>query len=315
MPSSAKKRRRAGLNDEAGIECPRRLLATKGISQTTLRKTMRVLRSDPEVLNATQGDIDAANVALVESVRADIVLPRVSAEEFTWDLCDPNLLMARLLRDCDHLSELYVARQSVFPCSRERPWSAAIVFGEMTPGSLSHPQHHRKTMQLAFIFLEVGEAALSSVSTWYLPVALRAMIIKTTVGGWSRCLRDYLRLHFVGGLSVQDVGVPVEHRGVVHTMHARISCICSDGEGLTMCFSTKGAVGIRACPLRCSNVLRKKNSGLARRRPGFVEITCADAGELAPTTADQVFGEVNDILAAHAELEAGAMSLREFDRL
>ena len=158
-------------------------------------------------------------------------------------------------------------------------------------------------MDVAFNFLELGDAVLSIPATWLIPIAVRAKRMSSAVGGWSACLALFLRLLLVGDLGMQTAGVAFRFAGRVYTIYATLECLLSDGEGLKFALDVMGYNGIRRC-IQCQNVL-KKGSGLASRRIGFVEVGCADRSKFVPSTPQDLVREVNEVLAAHAEKQMG----------
>ncbi len=257
--------------------------------------------------------MNAVGDGIFQSLRRVDVLQMKDGSTFDWEMCDPNLLLARTLEECPNLALIYAKAIRRHPCSEQRPWSFVVVFDEFTPGSICHPQRHRKTMNLAFNFLEVGPAALSVGSTWMIPVTVRAYKISESVGGWSACLATYLKAHLLGDLSIQTVGVTFRVGGRMFTVYARLSCLCSDGEGLQYALDLKGPCGIRFC-VRCQNIL-KTNSGLAHRRPNFVEVTCADHTKLVLSTPENLNAEVDAVLQALVEVQGGTMTQTRLDDL
>ena len=307
MPTSAAKRLRASrvVNDESHCKL-REMVAARKLSRNTLLDILSSAREQPELLEATAASLQATDDSFFEDVRTDLVLSLERGRSFTWTVCDPSLLVGRVLAECPPLAKLYVERLAVHPCTKENPWSCVFLFDELTPGSISHPQHGRKMMNLAFNFLEIGDDGLQHESTWHIAAVLRATVIREVIGGWSRCFRDYLRLHF-GELSMESIGVSFLFGGQVHTIFARLGCICSDGEGLMHAFDTKGHAAIRPCALRCANEL-KKNSNHAHRRPGFVEITCADHTRFRPISPQEVNVSVDELIGALEQVAVGTMT-------
>ena len=306
MPLAEKRRKRAlkadGADDRHALQ---RLLSARSISKHTLGQILAQLREDPELANSSIGSIEAAGASIFESVKRSLIVG-VGGDTFRWDFCDPNMLMARMLHECPHLAAHYVERLQLKPCSESQPWSLVVTYDELTPGSIAHPQPYRKTLTLAFNFLELGAACLNVGSTWFVPVAVRTKMIEKAVGGLSECLALYLEAHLLGDLSIQTAGVSFVCNGQAYTIWARLTNLCADGEGLKIGLDVKGYAGIRAC-IRCQNVL-KKDSRLAHRRPGFVEITCADYSRFVLSTPDDLNREVDAVLAAFAEFKAGRMS-------
>ena len=279
MPRKGLKRLRASaVADNDSTRTLREMVAGRKLSKSTLLEILRSARQQPELLETSAASLDAAADSLFEDVRTDIVLPLESGREFAWAVCDPSLLVARMLTECMALAELYSETLQVHPSTKENPWSCVFLFDELTPGSIAHPQHARKMMNLAFNFVELGEEGLQHASTWHVSAVLRATVFRNVIGGWSRCFRDYLRLHF-GELGMDTVGISFMFRGQAHTIFAPLGCICAYGEGLQHVFDTKGHGAIRPCPLRCDNVLKKtltlRTDGLALWRLRAQTIHCS----------------------------------------
>ena len=307
MPRADKRRKRALAADGADdAHALRGLLSSRNISKTTLSQIIATLREHPALLESSIGSIEAPGASIFESVKRSERVDLQGGGEFRLDFCDPNLLMSRMLHECTNLAELYVERLAVHPCSESQPWSLVVIWDEFTPGSIAHPQPYRKTLTLAYNFLELGAAGLAVGSTWFVPVSVRTKQLYQAVGGLSNCLARYLRAHLLGDLSIQTVGVSFVHNGHPYTIWARLTNLCADGEGLKLGCDVRGHAGLRPCT-RCQNVL-KKDSGLAHRRPGFVEITCADYSQFVLSTPDDLNREVDAVLAAHAQFSAGGLS-------
>ena len=233
---------------------------------------------------------------------------------FEWVVADPNLLLQRTLRECPNLAELYAQKLRERPCDVNIPWSLIVVFDAFTPASLSCPRPANvKTMNLAFNFLELGSSALCVDATWLLPVSVRNEMVEEAVGGWSACLAIYLRAHLLGGTSIQFVGVPFSFDGTWYTRFAALRLLSSDGEGLKFALDLKGYNGIIPC-ISCANVL-KKDSGLAHRRPNFVEITCWDHSKFIPTAREDFEDHVDEIVNASRQVRAGAMYAARLEEL
>ena len=311
MPSIIQRRKRAlAVTDEtqgARSVAARQMLATKGLSRTALSRLMRTIGSEPGLAEASILSIDAAAGAIYETIQqTEMVDMEDGSRPFAWKLCNSNLLVARTLQECPQLARMYVARLQAHPCDVNNPWSLIVTYDEMTPGSIAHPQLYRKTLLIAFNFLELGPWCLSTSESWFVPVAVRTKKVHAAVGGFSHCLARFLRTLLLGDLGVQTAGIAFRVDGKLYKIYARLTNLLADGEGLKYGFDIMGHGGIRPCT-RCQNVLRK-GSGLAHRRPDFVEITCADHSKLVISTPDDLDREVAAVLDAHAQCAAGTIS-------
>ena len=186
MPLAEKRRKRAlkadGADDRHALQ---RLLSARSISKHTLGQILAQLREDPELANSSIGSIEAAGASIFETVRRSERVDLQGGGEFRWDFCDPNLLMSRMLHECTNSAELFVERLAVHPCSESQPWSLVVIYDELTPGSIAHPQPYRKTLTLAYNFLELGAAGLAVGSTWFVPVSVRTKRLYVANGGFS----------------------------------------------------------------------------------------------------------------------------------
>ena len=309
----AKRARASGNAEEKALL--QDLMAGKGVNKEILATVLRKLAAAPHVKVTTDARhrmLDAATDEFFESCSTSIELQLMCGTSFTWWLCDPNLLLGRTLAECPQLAQAYVHAMSEKPRSKEEPWSLIVVFDAFKPGSV-YSVDSRKTMTLAFNFLEVGPNLLQMGSSWLIPLALRVSKIAAVEGGWSACLRLYLRLQLLGDLSLQTVGVPFTHNGQLYTVYAKLEYLMSDGEGLQDALSITGASGIRPC-IRCLNVLMK-NSDLAHRRHNFVEIGCANHQLFIESTTDDFNAEVDAVLQAQADASIGAMPVGVFNNL
>ena len=315
MPTAAKKRRQA-IRDDAirnDTGAMRSLMATRQLNLSVVQDVLKLLRETPALANATRGQLTSAQDGPVDTTIRTEKVSMVDGSTWDWEFCDPNLLLARTLADSPFLAQMYATALEKAPCSRERPWSLVVVFDEFTPGSIAHQQLDRKTMNLAFNFLELGLEPLSAGSTWLMPVLARTKKLSQAVGGWSACLAIYLRAHLLGDLGIERVGVSFRAGDKSYTLFARLQVLCSDGEGLQYGLDMKGPAGLRPC-IRCQNVL-KKGSGLAHRRPEFVEITCADHTKFIKSEPEDLDADVAAVLDAWAQVNAHRISAARAQRI
>ena len=306
MAERRKRALRVDLAQHDGeVQDLRGLLASRKISRRTLHTVLTTLREHPGLASASEGLLAAVGAGIFESVRRVEDLRLKNGRIFKWELCDPNLLLARSLQESPELARHYAQEIVDTGCSIDRPWGLIVIFDEFQPGSISHPQRHCKTMSLAFSFVEM-KSSLSVASTWFVPVCLRSSITSQAEGGWSACLVVYLKAHLLGDLSIQSVGVPFTVDNKVYTVYAKLRILCSDGEGLKQALDVKGHNGIRPC-VRCQNVLMK-NSNLCHRRPNFVEISCDDHRKLVLSSASDLTAEVDAVFEAFTQWQRGAIT-------
>ena len=89
------------------------------------------------------------------------------------------------------MEELFAKSLRQYPCSEDRPWRLVVVWDEFTPGNMLKPPNERKTMVANFSFLELDS---NNDNSWWTMAVARTALIKKVQGGWSRMLRDLMRL-------------------------------------------------------------------------------------------------------------------------
>ena len=124
-------------------------------------------------------------------------------------------------------------------------------------------------------------------------------------------LRCFLERMLCGPSGMATVGVPVPIDGQDRLLFARLANILSDGDGHRMGWAWKGASSMKPC-FKHFNVL-KKDSDLAHRKPGFVEICCTDRAQVRSWSASQLFKTADYVAGAAARLAAGTMSKTDYD--
>ena len=77
----------------------------------------------------------------------------------------------------------------------------------------------------------MGAALASDACGWAIAVA-RNSILKQSVGGWSRMLRDLLKMVLLSPTGIQIAGLPIELKGEIVHIYAKVGCLLSDGDGL-----------------------------------------------------------------------------------
>ena len=118
-------------------------------------------------------------------------------------------------------------------------------------------------------------------------------------------LRIFLERLLLGPTGLETVGIPVVMDGEPRLIFARLTNLLSDGDGHRMALGWKGASGLKPC-FKHSNVL-KKGSGLAHRRPGYVEIGCSTPSEFRSWSSDQIYEAADLLELSHARWVAGEM--------
>jgi hypothetical protein len=126
-------------------------------------------------------------------------------------------------------------------------------------------------------------------------------------------LRLFVERILFGGSGMSTVGVPVLIGGQERLLFAKLTNILSDGDGLRMAWDWKGASSLKPC-WKHFNVFRK-DSGLAHRMPGYVEIDCSDPALLRSWSASEVYFAADSVAAAAGRCAAGTMLKGDFEEL
>ena len=135
----AKRHKRRRTIDGCALQ---QLLHTGGVSQQGLSVIIDKLKQGNVPMDGiTRESLMTAELAAFEAVRAEERVQLIDGSVWTWELCEPSLLLSRALRASRELQTMYDA---AFVASRSEAWRLAIVFDEFTPGSLHRPVNERK---------------------------------------------------------------------------------------------------------------------------------------------------------------------------
>jgi hypothetical protein len=240
-------------------------------------------------------------------------VPCVDGSHIDWEFADPNRLLAEAVDHSPGLAAMISDAVRRSPPSMARPWSLIVGFDEFVPGNKLQADNRRKSMVLSFTFRELGPAAMSSALAWHTPVIVRTQIIGQVAGGWSHLLALYLKKQLLGPSGLATAGVPLTLNGEVVLIFAKLTNLLSDGDGLRQAFNWKGASGLKPC-FKHFNVFNK-NTDLAARDPGYVEIGCHDVNAFRSWTPAQLNKMVDLLRAAAARVVARTMTKGEFNDL
>jgi len=116
-----------------------------------------------------------------------------------------------------------------------------------------------------------------------------------------------------GPSGLSSAGMLLHIDGQDRLLFARVTNIIADGDGVRMRWDWRGATSLKAC-WKHFNV-RKKDSDLARRGEGFIEIDCDVLASFRSWSRSEVY-RVHDTLAAAAgNVVAGTMSKDDYNDL
>ena len=301
---AASKRSRKAENSKKLQE----LLHHKGASLTALTEIFNKLVDDDDMVTR-QAACELNRVHLDEVSRV-IELPLEDGGSFDWEVADPSLLTSLAIRESSQMEEVFFQALHRHPCSAEAPWSLVVVFDEFTPGNVLKPHNDRKTMVVNFTFLELNPVV--SDNLWFTTAVVRTSRMKLVVGGWSRMLRDLLRLTLGGPSGLQTAGSPASIKGQPVTIFAKLVFLLGDGDGLKMALQWKGASGVKPC-FRHWNLV-KRDHWLSTETGGkYVAVDCCQASKFQLFSEAHLRETIDVAVEASRQVAAGTLSLTKFD--
>ena len=280
------------------------LLHTQGCSLKALRQITNAIAKREEQVSDRQ--LREFSAERFNEVRRSIALPLADGTEFQWEVADPNLLVAMSLRRSEEMQALFGNVLRRHPCSPEAPWQLIVTWDEFTAGNPLKPHNSRKTMVCNMTFQELGPA-LKSTNCWWTVAVAKTTVLNKVVGGWSRMLRDLLKLTLCSPTGMQTIGLPLTIGDRIVTVYARTGCMLSDGDGLRLALQWMGASSLHAC-FRHWNVL-KKDSGRAVHSAGkYVETDCHDVSKFKAWANTDLAATIDVLVDAERQCVAGAIS-------
>ena len=282
------------------------LMSEKGISHDHLRAIAnRLLDGDSQI---SKNSLTTAARAAFQEVRREIALPLVEGGEHKWLVADPSLLVSATVRSSKRLEDIFVNAIRGRPSTPETPWNLLFTWDEFTPGNVLRPDNRRKTMVVNMSFEELGDA-LHNDAAWYTIAVARSCVIKNVVGGWSRMLRDLLKVVLAGPNGMMTVGVPMMLKGEFVTIYCKVGRMLSDGDGLRLALQWMGPASLHPC-WRHWNVL-KKDSGRAEHSGGkYVELDCHDCKKLKVWSNADLLDAVDVCVDVEHQRASGQATLR-----
>ncbi len=273
------------------------LLHTGSISRSGLTAILQQLNRRP-VGVVTGWDLQQAEWARFSEVSTTETLRLEDGTDWTWELCEPCLLIQHTLAACPQMQEVYDA---AFEEASGEPWDIIVAFDEFTPGNLHRPDNQRKSMTIGINFLNLGQEAVTSDLMWFIPVVVRSTKIQKVIGGFSYMLKLFLRRLLFGPCGLSTAGVLLTttrgERRLNVLLTAQLWTMLSDGDGLRQALDWKGAASMKP-DFKHVNVLRS-GADVAYRRPGYVEASCSDPSKFERLSREEL-GEFVDLLRAAA---------------
>ena len=182
----------------------------------------------PDSMISTRGATDVGQARFC-AVRHEFRLELTDGGDVFWELAHPSLLLTRMVEECPSLQEVFAAAFRRREPTAEAPWGLLIGWDENVPGSKLALQQSGKSMNMSFSFLELGRHALYHEACWFTPVVVQTKLINRVAGGWSRMLKDFLRLLLLSDGGFERGGVPIKINGSYSLVYARVRRALSDG--------------------------------------------------------------------------------------
>lgn len=181
------KRRREFSDQRDLVASLQSVLHVGGISRVGLHELIRTLRDQD--LGAVNLDALAnAEFTRFDATKCAETLTLHDGSTWVWEFCEPSLLVARMLEDSAELQHIF---DRAFAVANGDAWHLAVAFDEFTPGNSRQPDNRRKSMVVAFNFLDVGQSALSKDLAWFVPIVVRSCMIAKAKGGFSHMCGGY----------------------------------------------------------------------------------------------------------------------------
>ena len=274
-------------------------LGVQGVSLSALRGIANKL-SDENVSARFMRDITPK---LFSEVKRTIVLPLTAGGEHRWEVADPSLLVSMSVRYSTEMEKVFANSLRLHPCTEERPWSLVVTWDEFTPGNMLQPHNARKTMVANFSFLELE--CRSDCAWWTMAVALTTKI-QEVQGGWSKMLRELLRMSLVGPSGMHTAGIPLMLQGEHIVIYAKVVCLLSDGDGLRQAMQWNGGGSLKPC-FRHWNCLMKGHP-MAQTSDRYVAIESPEVAKFQLWSEADWRTAIDVCVVATNQYSSGAMS-------
>jgi hypothetical protein len=219
------KRQRVLGNDEGNKQL-HALLHTGGISQTGLATILETLNGG--AVHATRAQLHNVEQVHYGKVACAVDVTCHEGPDFTWSFADPGLLLGLVVRESEHMQDLYA---DALLKHGDGEWDLIVAWGEFTPGNKRRPDNRRKTMVLSYNFTQLG-VSIRSDFTWMIPVTIRSCKLASIRGGFPRILKIFMEKLLFGPHGFMTAGVPLTIHGEIVVMKAHVRHLFSDGDGL-----------------------------------------------------------------------------------
>ena len=207
-----------------------------------------------------------------------------------WELAEPNRLLSLMVRESDALQELFRRAIELHSPSQENPWTLILGYDEFSPGGMKD-LNDRKTMNLPYTFLQLGEHNIRSDAAWFTPVIVRHALVNDVSGSWGAMLLEYLRIHLLGQSGFSTAGVPVTIDGEHVMIYASLDFMVADLDGHREGLDVKGANGYKCCIRHFPGFLKQQVKATIARFQAMMDVGKACSTDIKKPMPDmQDFG-------------------------
>ncbi len=214
---------------------------------------------------------------------------------FKWEFLSPTKVIAAVLNENEHLRSDFAELLGKHSGRLSLIWTADECFS-------GNPLHERgrKVWQASLSFAKWSPRQLSQNTHWWTPAVVRSKKIGQMIGGASALFASLiLRQLYAVEDGLATAGVCVIINDTIYVLFASFHCLVSDGDAWKVIVEAKGASSLRPCPV-CQNVWRK-NSRLAHRRAGHIEISASDPSQFQAYTPKELCNAILDIFEARSQ--------------
>ena len=285
-------------------------MAELGLPEVKLLKVIAKVKANPDIIDLVVGrkSVHEASDHLFIQVADVVSLPmKVGDQLHDWDCCRVGPLFDLLSSSCPEFGKLLCSLDRHLPSSPTRPWAIIVYYDETVPGDPLRLDHLRKFMGVYISLANFGPTLLKHERCWLPAAILRTSIIKRVRGGWSCCLKEWLRRLLLDSGNVRD-GVPLRVLGG-RLAFFKLGHLLADEGGHTYAMAAKGSTAVfpsLEIHNMCSNDPAKSVV-----RPGetlFVDLSCIFLDRFVWRTNEDIWKNIDTLLALKA---AGAPTLAQ----
>ena len=152
----------------ARIGALQKLLHTGKITQEGLVELIQAFRDLGDDLpdNVNRWSMTDANHARFKSVAYVEKMQLEEGGSWDWEMAEPNKLLTLMVSESSVLQGLFAEAVRRRAPSISNPWTLVIGYDEFSPGGMFDTDNDRKSMNLSYTFLELGEHNIWFTRAW-----------------------------------------------------------------------------------------------------------------------------------------------------